>query len=108
MGIKWGTDSRVRFMEPSLGVPLSIGASGELNLAVADSRKLLVKLVGTMNGIAWGERGGGFTKSLEASFRPLISTAVKTHLAASIGVSESWQRKPLECASITNSAIEIY
>lgn len=84
MGIKWGTDSRVRFMEPSLGVPLEIGASGELNLAVSDSRKLLVKLVGTMNGIAWGERGGGFTKSLEASFRPLISTAVKTHLAASI------------------------
>ena len=84
MGIKWGTDARVRFMEPTLGVPLAIGASGELNLAVADSRKLLVKLVGTMNGIAWNERGGGFTKSLQDSFRPLISTAVKTHLATSI------------------------
>lgn len=84
MGIKWGTDSRVRFIEPTLGVPLEIGASGELNLAVADSRKLLVKLVGTMNGIAWGERGGGFTKSIQDSFRPLISTAVKTHLATSI------------------------
>ena len=84
MGIKWGTDTRVRFMEPTLGAPLEIGASGELNLAVCDARKLLVKLVGTMNGIAWGERGNGFTKSLESSFRPLISTAVKTHLAASI------------------------
>ncbi len=84
MGIKWGTDSRVRFIEPSLGIPLDIGASGELNLAVADSRKLLIKLVGTMNGIAWNERGGGFTKSLQDSFRPLISTAVKTHLSSSI------------------------
>ena len=84
MGIKWGTPERVRFMEPTLGIPLDIGASGELNLTVSDSRKLLVKLVGTMNGIAWTERGMGFTKSLQDSFRPLISTAVKSHLSASI------------------------
>lgn len=84
MGIKWGTDTRVRFIEPTLGIPLDIGACGEMNLAVSDSRKLLVKLVGTMNGIAWNERGGGFTKSLQDSFRPLISTAVKTHLSTSI------------------------
>lgn len=84
MGIKWGTAERVRFIEPTLGIPLSIGASGEMNLMVSDSRKLLVSIVGTMNGIAWGERGLGFTKSLQNSFRPLISTAVKTHLANSI------------------------
>ncbi len=84
MAIKWGTDSKVRFLEPTYGVPLEIGASGEMNLMVADARKLLVKLVGTMNGIAWDERGGGFTKSLAASFRPLISTAVKTNLSSVI------------------------
>lgn len=84
MGIKWGTDSKVRFIEPTLGIPLEIGASGEMNLMVSDSRKLLVKLVGTMNGISWEERGLGFTKSLQNSFRPLISTAVKTHLSSSI------------------------
>lgn len=84
MGIRWGTDSKVRFIEPTLGIPLEIGASGEMNLVVSDSRKLLVKLVGTMNGIAWEDRGSGFTKSLQSSFRPLISTAVKTHLASSI------------------------
>ena len=84
MGTKWGTPEPVRFIEPSLGIPLSIGASGEMNLMVSDSRKLLVKLVGTMNGIAWEERGLGFTKSLQSSFRPLIATAVKTHLAGSI------------------------
>ena len=84
MGIKWGTDSKVRFIEPTMGIPLEIGACGELNLQVSDSRKLLVKLVGTMNGIAWGENGAGFTKSIQNSFRPLISTAVKAHLASSI------------------------
>ena len=84
MGIKWGTDSKVRFLDPNLGIPFEIGASGEMNLTVSDSRKLLVKLVGTMNGIAWEDRGGGFTKSLQNSFRPLISSAVKSHLGASI------------------------
>ena len=55
-----------------------------MNLAVADSRKLLIKLVGTMRGIAWGENGVGFTKSIQNSFRPLISTAVKANLSNAI------------------------
>jgi membrane protease subunit (stomatin/prohibitin family) len=84
MAVKWGTDSKIRFLDPTLGIPLEIGACGEMNLSVSDSRKLLVKLVGTMNGIAWGTEGAGFTKSIQNSFRPLISTAVKTHLATSI------------------------
>lgn len=84
MGLKWGTDSKVRFIDSLSGVPLEIGASGEMNLMVSDSRKLLVKLVGTMSGIAWDNEGENFTKSLAASFRPLISTAVKTNLSKSV------------------------
>jgi len=84
MAMRWGTDSKVRFIEPTYGVPLEIGASGEMNLMVSDARKLLVKLVGTMNGIAWDNSNGNFTKSLSASFRPLISTAVKTNLSSCI------------------------
>ena len=84
MAIRWGTDSKVRFIEPTMGIPLEIGACGEMNLSVSDSRKLLVKLVGTMKGIAWSSESDGFTKSLQNSFRPLISTAVKANLASSI------------------------
>ena len=47
MAIKWGTDSKVQFMEPTFNFPLAIGASGEMSLRVNDSRKLLIKLVGT-------------------------------------------------------------
>mgnify|MGYP004539243229 CR=1 FL=1 len=84
MAVKWGTDSKVRFIEPTLGVPVELGASGEMNLAVSDSRKLLFKLVGTMKGVSWEEEGSGFTKSLQKAFRPLISTAVKTNLSTAI------------------------
>ena len=84
MAVKWGTDSKIRFFEPTLGVPMEIGASGELNLAVSDSRKLMLKLVGTMKGIAWEARGTDFCASLQTSFKPLISTAVKSNLSAVI------------------------
>ncbi len=84
MSMKWGTDTKVRFVEPTMGVPVELGASGEMNLAISDGRKMLIKLVGTMNGIAWEEQGEGFTKSLQMSFRPLISTEVKSNLSTAI------------------------
>ena len=83
MAIRWGTPEKVRFIDPLTGVPLELGASGELNLQVADSRKLLIKLVGTMKGIAW-ESGEGMAKSLQVAFRPLITSAVKVNLASVI------------------------
>ena len=83
MALKWGTPDKVRFIDPLTGVPLELGASGDMSLSVADSRKLLVKLVGTMKGIAWDD-APGFTKSLQASFRPLITSTVKANLGAVI------------------------
>ncbi|MBO4534509.1 MAG: SPFH domain-containing protein [Clostridia bacterium] len=84
MGIKWGTPEKIRYIDPDFGIPLELGASGEMNLTVCDGRKLLVKLVGTMNGISWEDRGSGFTKSLQNCFRPLITTAVKSNLTRAI------------------------
>ncbi len=88
MSVKWGTDSKVRFIDSLTGVPLELGASGEMNLQVSDSRKLLIKLVGTANGIAWGDSREGFTKSLNDCFRPFISTAVKANLPIAIKQGE--------------------
>ena len=84
MAIKWGTDSKVRYIDPDSGVPLELGASGTLNMQVSDSRKLLIKLIGTMSGISWDSEKDGFTKSIQNSFRPVISTAVKTTLSSVI------------------------
>lgn len=83
MAVKWGTPDKIRFIDPLTMTPLEIGASGELNLQVQNSRKLLVKLVGTQSGIAWGDREG-FTKSVQNAFRPLIANTVKANLPAII------------------------
>lgn len=81
MGLKWGTSPKIRFIEPMTGIPFEIGMSGHLNLRVKDSKKLLIKLVGTQSGIAWDKEPAEFHKSLQECFRPLINTAVRTNFA---------------------------
>ena len=73
MAIKWGTDSKVQYMEPTYKFPLQIGASGEMSLRVEDSRRLLVKVLGT-------ERALGQT-SLVQLFRAFLMARIKPYLA---------------------------
>lgn len=73
MSIKWGTDSKVQYIEPTYGFPISIGASGEMSLRVEDSRKLLVRLVGTERDLS--------QQKLVGFFRAFLMTRVKTYIA---------------------------
>lgn len=47
MGIKWGTSSRIRIPDPYSGMNLSLGANGMFSMRVSDSKRLILKLVGT-------------------------------------------------------------
>ena len=73
MAIRWGTDSKVQYVEPTYKFPLSIGASGEMSLCVDDSRKLLVKLVGKECILD--------RQQLTTYFRSILMTKVKTYIA---------------------------
>ncbi len=73
MAIQWGTDSKVQFMEPSYGFPISVGAGGEMSLRVEDSKKLLIKLVGTEKELD--------RSTLVSYFRSFLMTRVKTYIA---------------------------
>ena len=79
MAIKWGTDSKVQYVEPTYKFPLSIGASGEMALSVEDSRKLLVKLVGTEHVLDRNQ--------LTTFFRAFLMTRVKTYIAQEMKAS---------------------
>ncbi|MDE6724156.1 MAG: SPFH domain-containing protein, partial [Ruminiclostridium sp.] len=82
MGVKWGTDSKIRMFDPASGLHLELGASGEFNIRVIDSRKLLTRLVGTTGGLKQQELLGiGNGKSY---FRAMIMTQVKAYLAQAI------------------------
>lgn len=73
MAVRWGTDSKVQYVEPTYKFPLYIGASGEMSLCVDDSRKLLVKLVGTERVLD--------RQQLTTYFRSILMAKVKTYIA---------------------------
>lgn len=102
MGLKWGTKDRIHFIEPETNLPLDLGVSGEMNLRVCDSRRLLVKLVGSMRGVIYGNPAEvvetpkgfvevdpqkspkGFSQSLRESFLPMMQTTIKANIGAII------------------------
>lgn len=81
MGIKWGTAEKITFIEPTTGAPISLGVRGLMNFRVADSRKLLLKLVGTGSGLTRQELAEDGESHIKDYFRGVIQLAVSTNLA---------------------------
>lgn len=106
MAIRWGTDSKVQYVEPTYGFPLAIGANGEMSLTVDDSRNLLISLVGTE---AILDR-----QYLTTYFRAFLMTRVKTYLAQAIATKRQQegytyqQERGFDVAELTaqNEAVE--
>lgn len=73
MAIKWGTDSKVEYVEPTYNFPIQVGASGEMTLRVIDGKKLLVKIVGTENVLT--------QTGLIQKFRAFLMSKFKTYLS---------------------------
>ncbi|MBR6513193.1 MAG: SPFH domain-containing protein [Clostridia bacterium] len=97
MGIKWGTDSKVRLFDPASGLHIEIGACGNFSMRVCDSRKLVVKLVGTTKGLTQGNIMGQTTEvtivdksknlyvhsisEVVGKFKALVMNKVKSNIA---------------------------
>ena len=73
MSIKWGTDTKVQYIEPTYGFPISIGACGEMSLRIENSKKVLVKLVGTEDALG--------QQKLVSFFRGVLSMRIKNYIA---------------------------
>ncbi|MBO5313446.1 MAG: SPFH domain-containing protein [Clostridia bacterium] len=87
MGIKWGTDTKVRLFDPGSGLHIEIGACGSFNLRVKDSRKLLLKVVGTeaeLGGDQMVSAGGIGTAYMVGKFKSLVMNKVKANLSRAI------------------------
>lgn len=81
MGIRWGTDSKVRLFDPASGLHVEIGASGNFNIRVSDSRKLVIKLVGTTEGLLQSDIAGDGLSYGTGKFKALVMNRVKSNLA---------------------------
>lgn len=83
LGVKWGTDSKIRMFDPISGLHLELGACGTFNIKVIDGRKLLLKVVGTTSGFTQDNIFGS-TPSATNHFRGMIVAKVKSNLARAI------------------------
>jgi len=81
MGIRWGTDSKVRLFDPASGLHVEIGASGNFNMRVTDPSKLVLKLVGTTDGLLQSDVTGEGKSYGTGMFKALIINKVKANLA---------------------------
>ena len=80
LGLKWGTDSKVRLFDPASGLHVELGASGEMNVRVSNARKLLLRVVGITGTLQQDDLFG----SGKVFFRAMVMTQVKSFLAAAI------------------------
>lgn len=82
MNILWGTDSKVRLFDPASGINIEIGASGSFNLKVNDAKSLLLKLVGTTDGLLQSDITGGEGLAYgTGKFKSVLVNKVKSTLA---------------------------
>lgn len=79
MAVKWGTDSKVEYIDPIYKFPIQLGASGEMNLRVEDACKLLVKIVGTEHNLSQASVVQKFRAFLMTKFKTYIANYIKTN-----------------------------
>lgn len=93
MGIKWGTSSRIKIPDPYSGMNLSLGANGIFNIKVTDSKRLVLKLVGTtdifahsnnINADAEKSKTGDSSGDILRYIKTVIVNKVRTIFAAVI------------------------
>lgn len=104
MNVKWGTDSRIEYIEPKYGFPLSIGVSGEMILRASDSRKLLIKLVGTEKHLGQAQLINYFRSLLMNKVKSYIAQYMKNNAVSIFEFDENLQ----QCSSAIHSLLVPY
>ncbi|MBQ7036536.1 MAG: SPFH domain-containing protein [Clostridia bacterium] len=80
LDIKWGTTTPIQVQDPKYGVFVPLRAFGQFGIQIEDSRKFLVKLVGTMPFFN--------TNTLTDYFKGLYITRVKDRLSTCLVASK--------------------
>lgn len=73
LNVKWGTTSKFEVLDPKFFVQLNVGASGAMEIRIKDTRKFLIKVVGTQREIT--------TDRIVEYFKEKIVVKVKTNLS---------------------------
>ncbi len=91
MAIKWGTDTKMEYVEPTYGFPLQLGACGEMNVRLEDGRKLLVKVVGTERSFTQAQLVQKFRAFLMIRLKPYLVSLIKENRISVFEIDEHLQ-----------------
>ena len=91
MGVKWGTDSKLEYVEPTYGFPIQLGASGEMNLRLFDGRKLLINVVGTEGNLNQAQLVTKLRSFLLLHLKPYIVSLIKENKLNIFEIDEQLQ-----------------
>jgi len=80
MNILWGTSNPIPIKDPVYDIIFPIGANGQFAVQIADSRKFLIKLVGTIKEFN--------QQTLVDYFRGILATRIKDYLANQMTASK--------------------
>lgn len=120
MGIKWGL-GQINLFEPTFGIPVELGVRGEFNVRVMNSRKLLLKVVGTEKSLRRDQLMGSTerndedknstskqktdhkesTQKANGFFREMVVSHVRSYLASTI------KAKSINLLEIDQYAVEL-
>ncbi len=76
LDIKWGTPDPIQLQDPRYQVMVPVRAFGQYGIRVAESKRFLLKLVGTLPGFD--------VTTMADYFKGVFTTKIKTEIAASI------------------------
>ena len=91
MAIKWGTDTKMEYVEPTYGFPIQLGACGEMCLRIEDGRKLLIKVVGTEYGINQAQLVSKFRAFLMTKIKPYVVNLIRENKINIFQIDEQLQ-----------------
>lgn len=76
LNVKWGTPDPIQLQDPKFGVMVPVRSYGQYGLEIIDSKKFLLKLVGTLKNFT--------TDHVVAYFRGKLISHIKTEIARTI------------------------
>lgn len=76
LDIRWGTPDPIQLQDPKYGIMIPVRAFGQYGIQIQDSKRFLLKLVGTLPGFD--------TDTLSDYFKGVFTTRIKTEIANAI------------------------
>lgn len=75
--MKWGTSSKLEFLEPIYKFPIKIGACGEMRFQIEDSRKFIIKLVGIKKNFNASDIDEFFASQILVKVKAYLTSIIK-------------------------------